>query len=104
MTMRSFLPRRPSTTGPTRRRRRSVDYAWAGIVTPARLLPAAACIPGCRSDGRALRFRRGWKHLLVVENLRDVLLDPVVVEQLAHEHAAIAGGAHLFLERIGTLL
>src|SRR5436309_3819001 len=42
--------------------------------------------------------------LLVGEDLRDVALDPLVVEELAHQYPAVAGVAHLLLQRVRPLL
>src|SRR5207237_901976 len=60
-----------------------------------------------RAGGECLGLPRPVRPLqapLVVEELRDVTLDPLVVEQLAHQHAAVAGVAHRLLQGVRALL
>src|SRR5689334_11578633 len=54
----------------------------------------------CGGGGEGRTLGGAGEHFLVVEDFSDVLLDPVVVEQLAHQHAAVAGGAHLLLQAV----
>ena len=47
---------------------------------------------------------RRWEPFFIGHDFGDIAFDSVVVEELAHEHAAITRRAHLFLERIGAFL